>query len=68
MAANTPELRAAFDQLVGRGRWRRRTSLGTFPVRFPSHDDPGDTGWHVDMSSRARKPTRTSAAIFRRGG
>ena len=49
-AANTPVLHAAFDQLVGQGRWLRRDSLGTFPVRFPSPDDPGDAGWHVDVS------------------
>jgi len=49
-AANTPALHAAFDQLVGTGRWLRRDSLGTFPVRFPSPDDPGDAGWHVDAS------------------
>ena len=34
-AANTPRLHAAFDQLVGPGRWLPRGSLGTFPVRFP---------------------------------
>jgi hypothetical protein len=49
-AANTPVLHAAFDQLVGHGRWRPRPNLGSFPVRFPSHDDPGDTGWHIDVS------------------
>ena len=49
-AANTPTLRRAFDQLVGRGRWVPRGNLGTFPVRFPSSDDPGDAGWHVDAS------------------
>jgi hypothetical protein len=49
-AANTPVLHAAFDRLVGSGRWLRRDSLGTFPVRFPSPDDPGDAGWHVDAS------------------
>ena len=48
MAANTPRLHAAFDQLAGTGRWIPRGSLGTFPVRFPSPDDPGDAGWHVD--------------------
>jgi hypothetical protein len=47
-AANTPALHAAFDALVGRGRWVARPSLGTFPIRFPSDDDPGDTGWHAD--------------------
>lgn len=25
-------------------------SLGSFPIRFPPPDDPGDTGWHIDMS------------------
>jgi hypothetical protein len=49
-AANTPELHAAFDQLVGRGRWHRPAAMGTFPVRFPSAVDPGDAGWHIDMS------------------
>jgi hypothetical protein len=24
--------------------------LGTFPIRFPSPDDPGDAGWHIDSS------------------
>jgi len=49
-AANTPKLHAAFDQLIGPGRWCRRDSLGTFPVRFPSADAPGDDGWHIDVS------------------
>src|SRR5256884_8565704 len=30
--------------------WRARSDLGTFPIRFPSPDDPGDAGWHVDNS------------------
>lgn len=49
-AVNTPRLHAAFDELVGRGRWLPRQGLGTFPVRFPSAEDTGDTGWHVDAS------------------
>jgi len=49
-AVNTPVLHAAFDQLVGRGRWHPRRDLGSFPVRFPHADDPGDAGWHVDLS------------------
>lgn len=49
-AANTPVLREAFDQIVGRGRWLPCRSMGTFPVRFPSTVDAGDTGWHVDVS------------------
>ncbi len=49
-AANTPILHGAFDQLAGAGRWLPRPDLGTFPIRFPSPDDPGDAGWHVDTS------------------
>lgn len=49
-AANTPRLIAAFDQLAGPGRWRACRAMGTFPVRFPSTDDPGDGGWHIDVS------------------
>jgi hypothetical protein len=49
-AANTPVLHQAFDQLAGPGRWRPRSDLGTFPIRFPSAGDPGDAGWHVDSS------------------
>jgi Phytanoyl-CoA dioxygenase (PhyH). len=49
-AANTPRLHSAFDELVGAGRWVPRNGLGTFPIRFPHPDDPGDTGWHMDAS------------------
>ena len=49
-AANTPRLHAAFDQLVGPGLWRPCAAMGTFPVRFPSPDEPGDAGWHIDIS------------------
>jgi hypothetical protein len=49
-AANTPVLHAAYDQLVGEGRWIAPQGLGTFPIRFPSSEDPGDDGWHVDVS------------------
>ena len=49
-AANTPVLHRAFDQLVGSGRWLPCMSMGTFPIRFPSRQDPGDAGWHIDVS------------------
>lgn len=49
-AANTPRLQAAFDRLAGPGRWLPSMAMGSFPVRFPSPDDPGDTGWHIDTS------------------
>ena len=50
IAANSPRLTGALDLLVGPERWSPLGSVGTFPVRFPSHEDPGDTGWHVDAS------------------
>jgi hypothetical protein len=50
LAANTPIVHAAADKLVGKGRWLPRDSLGTFPIRFPSAVDPGDTGWHAEAS------------------
>jgi hypothetical protein len=49
-AANTPVLHAAYDALAGAGRWIPPAGLGTFPVRFPSRKDPGDAGWHIDVS------------------
>ncbi|MBU1304914.1 MAG: phytanoyl-CoA dioxygenase family protein [Alphaproteobacteria bacterium] len=54
--ANTPALHQAYDQLVGPDRWLPRGSLGTFPIRFPSPTDAGDTGWHVDASFRHDAP------------
>ena len=49
-AANTPQLHRAFNQLAGVGRWHPCRAMGTFPVRFPSRKDPGDAGWHIDVS------------------
>ncbi|WP_274424359.1 phytanoyl-CoA dioxygenase family protein [Chelativorans sp. YIM 93263] len=55
-AANTPLLHGAYDALVGEGRWLKPNGLGTFPVRFPSPNDPGDAGWHVDASFGTDNP------------
>jgi hypothetical protein len=55
-AAATPLLHAAFDQLAGPGYWRPCRGMGTFPVRFPSPDDPGDAGWHIDVSFGQDEP------------
>ncbi|MBO9617163.1 MAG: phytanoyl-CoA dioxygenase family protein [Dyadobacter sp.] len=55
-SANTPVLHAAFDRLVGAGKWLPCRSMGTFPVRFPSDEDPGDAGWHVDASFPGNDP------------
>jgi hypothetical protein len=55
-AANMPLLHEAFDQLAGAGNWRAPTNLGSFPVRFPSTLDAGDSGWHVDASYAGDEP------------
>ena len=56
-AANTLVLHALFDGLVGRNKWFPCKSMGTFPVRFPSTNDPGDTGWHVDAGFPGSNPS-----------
>lgn len=61
-AANTNILHGAFDQLVGKNKWKPCLSMGTFPIRFPSPNDPGDTGWHVDASFPGIDPTDYFAA------
>ncbi|MHA6691195.1 phytanoyl-CoA dioxygenase family protein [Devosia sp. A449] len=55
-AANTPRLHAAYDQLVGPGRWVPQGGLGSFPVRFPSPVNAGDAGWHIDVSFGHENP------------
>ncbi|TNC74083.1 phytanoyl-CoA dioxygenase [Rubellimicrobium roseum] len=55
-AANTPRLHGVYDALAGEGRWLRPEGLGTFPVRFPSSEPPGDDGWHVDVSFGTEDP------------
>ncbi|MBO0819884.1 MAG: phytanoyl-CoA dioxygenase family protein [Nocardiopsaceae bacterium] len=50
-AGTRPLVREACDQLIGRGRWLPVQGLGgTIPVRFPSAEDPGDAGWHLEAS------------------
>lgn len=56
-SVNTQKLHAAFDQLIGAGRWIPCRSVGTFPVRFPSSRQPDDTGRHVDVSFPGNDPS-----------
>lgn len=50
-AGTRPVVTEACDQLIGAGRWWRHQGVGgTIPVRFPSDDDPGDAGWHIESS------------------
>lgn len=56
-SVNTAKLHAAFNQLVGANNWIPCRSVGTFPVRFPSSEQPGDTGKHVDAGFPGDDPT-----------
>jgi len=48
-AAASPQLSAAYDELIGVGRWIPRGGVGgTVPVRFPSEDYPGEVGYHIE--------------------
>jgi Phytanoyl-CoA dioxygenase (PhyH) len=60
-AGTQPRLYAAYDRLVGENRWRKPGRLGAnVPVRFPSVDDPGDAGWHIDHSFSTRGESRVN--------
>ena len=56
-SVNSPFLHTAFDQLIGKGQWIPCHRVGTFPVRFPSPQQPVDTGKHVDASFPGDDPT-----------
>jgi hypothetical protein len=50
-AGTSPALWRTYDALLGPDRWVKRQGVGgSIPVRFPSTDDPGDAGWHIDGS------------------
>jgi hypothetical protein len=67
-AGTTTPVWQACDQLIGAGRWWRRPGVGgTIPVRFPSDDDPGDAGWHIESSFEAGGQWRVSLASRARG-
>lgn len=55
-SANTTVLHRAYDQLVGANNWLPCYAMGTFPIRFPSNENPGDAGWHVDASFPGSDP------------
>ena len=47
----------AYDALLGPGRWIERQGVGGhIPVRFPSREDLGDAGWHIDGSYEGDGP------------
>jgi len=72
-AARAPALAAAYDLLIGLGRWTRREGVGgTVPVRFPSEEYPGEVGYHIEGTwwggteywTNARSAGRGLLALF----
>jgi hypothetical protein len=57
---NTPKLHAAYDDVVGPGRWVPRNNVGLVVVRFPHAEDPGDAGWHIEASYAAGSEQRVN--------
>lgn len=53
---NSEKMHLIYDQLIGKNRWIPCRSVGTFPVRFPSDQEPNDTGKHVDVSFPGNDP------------
>jgi hypothetical protein len=46
-----PALTAAYDELIGPGRWRQAVDIGTaVVVRFPDEHDRGNAGYHIEGS------------------
>jgi hypothetical protein len=50
-AATAPALTAAYDELIGPGRWMIDGSIGSaVVVRFPREHDRGNAGYHIEGS------------------
>lgn len=53
---NSKKMHLIFDQLIGKDRWIPCRNVGTFPVRFPSAQQPNDIGKNVDASFPGNDP------------
>jgi Phytanoyl-CoA dioxygenase (PhyH) len=50
-AGMAPALTAAYDELIGPGRWNQPVDLGnSVVVRFPREHDRGNAGYHIEGS------------------
>lgn len=70
-ACYTPRVLAAFDDLLGEGRWNRPSGLGWWPVIFPGFAsgewEAREKGWHVDgqqFHHRLNSPDQGLLPIF----
>lgn len=59
-----PRLNAAFDQLLGPGRWRFDSGFGWWPLLLPGFPGPG--GWHIDGGEphRCLGPAKGLVTLF----
>ena len=67
-AANAPRLLDVVGQVVNPDAWQTRPNLGAFVVRFPSEEDPGDAGWHIDSSFQPPGDSRWFGTTDRKSG
>ncbi|MCX5659172.1 MAG: hypothetical protein NTW19_05545 [Planctomycetota bacterium] len=70
-ACYTPRVLAAFDDLLGEGRWNRPSGLGWWPVILPGFSSgewyANEKGWHVDgqqFHHRLTSPDQGLLPIF----
>jgi hypothetical protein len=57
-AGSAPALAAAYDELIGPGRWSRPVHVGeALVVRFPAaEDERANAGYHIEGSYSGRRP------------
>ncbi|MEU0786947.1 phytanoyl-CoA dioxygenase [Streptomyces sp. NPDC006173] len=66
-APNSSALHRAYNLLVGAGRSELRSSLGTFPLRFPHEEEAGDAGRHIEGSYAVEDETWPFTNLRSRG-
>jgi hypothetical protein len=62
-----PPLTAAYDELIGPGRWQPRADMGESVVmRFPAEDERANAGYHIEGSYTAppRLPGRSGPRMI----
>jgi hypothetical protein len=58
-AGTSPALAAAYDELIGAGRWAPRYGVGgAVVVRFPNEHDRANAGYHIEGSYAGPDPNR----------
>lgn len=66
-AMNADTVLDACEEFAGPGRWQRRSSMGSFPLRFPHARVPDGLGWHIEGSYQPAGAPDYWANVFSRG-